>query len=373
MAAVGIFSSLAGEVLARCDILAAISEVPGTITRPFLCPATHQVHECLKDWMAGAGMTVRRDAAGNLIGHYPAALRHESATSPAAGPQHRPAQVLLIGSHVDTVPNAGRYDGLLGVLLGVAAVAGLGGKRLPFAVEVIGFSEEEGIRYRSPYLGSRAVCGTFDVALLEHADVAGISLRQAFHDFGLDASRLGEAVYPAGKILGYLEAHIEQGPILDSRDLPLGIVIAIVGQSRLQLRFEGKAGHAGTLPMELRQDALAAAAEFILDVERLARATADLRDGRHPWRCPGRHQRRSRFGQVEPGRAPSPRHGPRTGGDDLDRASGGERRAARSCFSCRPGEPSSRRADGRAAYEGAGGLRHRGRPRALANGQRRRA
>jgi allantoate deiminase len=263
MAADNIFLNLAKEVLARCDILACSSEDPGKITRTFLCQAMHEVHARLEAWMCGAGMTVRVDAAGNLIGHYPAARED--------------ANVFLIGSHLDTVPDAGRYDGVLGVLAGVAVVQALGGKRLPFAVEVLGFSEEEGIRFRSAYLGSGAVCGRFDPALLDQTDATGVSMAQAFRDFGLDGARLGEAAYSPGKVLGYLETHIEQGPVLESRNLPLGIVRAIVGQSRFRLRFEGKAGHAGTLPMEQRRDALTAAAEFVLETERLARTVADLR------------------------------------------------------------------------------------------------
>jgi allantoate deiminase len=249
-------------VLARCDILAAYSEEPGKITRTFLCQPMQGVHECLGNWMRAAGMTVRLDPAGNLIGHYPAA---ES------------APVFLIGSHLDSVPDAGKYDGVLGVLLGLAAVEALNGQRLPFAVDVLGFCEEEGVRFGTPYLGSLAASGRFDPALLDRTDAAGVSLAAALRHFGLDPSRLPGAAYPAGRVLGYLEAHIEQGPVLDSRNLPLGVVEAIVGQSRLWLHFDGKPGHAGTLPMELRQDALVAAAEFIIAVEEQARSVEGLR------------------------------------------------------------------------------------------------
>jgi allantoate deiminase len=254
---------LADDLLARCDVLAHYSEVPDKLTRTCLCDAMHQVHACLGDWMRQAGMTVRLDAAGNLIGHYGAA-RVDAAT-------------LLIGSHLDSVPDAGKYDGILGVLLGVAAVQALGGKRLPFAIDVLGFCEEEGIRFRAPYLGSLAVCGRLDRALLERSDDKGVSLAEALRRFGLDPARLAEAAYPAGKVLGYFEAHIEQGPVLDSLHLPLGIVEAIAGQGRCWLRFVGKAGHAGTLPMEHRRDALAAAAEFVLTIERHARSVDGLR------------------------------------------------------------------------------------------------
>jgi allantoate deiminase len=255
--------SLATEVLARCEILAGYTEEPGRITRTFLCEPMRGVQECLSGWMRAAGMAVRLDAAGNLIGRYPAA--------------DADAPVFLIGSHLDSVPDAGKYDGVLGVLLGVAAVRALDGQRLSFAVEVIGFCEEEGIRFRVPYLGSLAVSGRFDPALLEQTDDKGMSLAAAFRNFGLDPDRLPEAAYVPKQVLGYLEAHIEQGPVLDSRNLPLGVVEAIAGQSRLWVRFEGKAGHAGTLPMDLRQDALAAAAEFIGVVEHEARSSDGLR------------------------------------------------------------------------------------------------
>jgi allantoate deiminase len=257
------FSTLADEVLARCDVLARYSEEPNRIKRTCLCNAMHQVHASLRTWMERAGMTVRLDAAANLIGHYPAA----SADAPA----------LLIASHLDSVPDAGKYDGILGVLLGVAAVEGLRGQRLPFAIDVLGFCEEEGIRFHAPYLGSLAVCGRLNQALLERTDDNGVSLSEALRHFGLDPTRVSEAAYRPDKVLGYLEAHIEQGPVLDNAKLPLGIVDAIVGTSRCWLRFVGKAGHAGTLPMAMRQDALAAAAEFIVAVDREARSVDGLR------------------------------------------------------------------------------------------------
>jgi allantoate deiminase len=213
--------------------------------------------------MRNAGMQVRIDAIGNIIGHY-------------AG-QQPAAPLFLIGSHLDSVLDAGRYDGILGVLLGVATVQALQGKRLPFALEVLGFAEEEGIRYRSAYLGSKAVCGCFEPALLDLTDKAGVSMAQAMRAFGLDPTRLPSAAYPPGKVRGYLETHIEQGPVLESRGLALGGVEAIVGQSRYWLGFEGKAGHAVTLPMDMRQDALTAAAEFIVAVEQYARSAEGMR------------------------------------------------------------------------------------------------
>jgi allantoate deiminase len=255
--------TLARQVLERCDIIAQSSEEPGRITRTFLCPAMRHVHDHLTKWMQAAGMTVRRDALGNLIGRYPA-------TTPEA-------PMFLIGSHLDSVPNAGKYDGVLGVLLGLAAVQALAGRLLPFAVDLLGFSEEEGVRYRTPYLGSLAVCGRFNAALLERTDAAGIPLTAALRDFGLDPARIPEAAYGGERLLGYLEAHIEQGPVLEAAQVSVGVVEAIVGQSRLWVSFQGKAGHAGTLPMEYRQDALTAAAELVLHTESLARSTPGLR------------------------------------------------------------------------------------------------
>jgi allantoate deiminase len=259
------YSILADEVLQRCEILSRYSEEPGRITRPFPSAAMHGVHTCLGGWMEAAGLTVRLDPAGNLIGHSPA---EKGSATPST---------FLIGSHLDSVPNAGKYDGILGVLLGVAAIQALRGKRLAFAIDVVGFCEEEGIRFRSPYLGSLALSGRFDGKSLDRIDETGVSLAEALRSFGLDPTRVGEAAYQAAKLLGYLEVHIEQGPVLDSCDLPLGIVEAIVGQSRCWLRFEGRAGHAGTLPMDHRHDALAAAAEFVLAVEEHARSIDGLR------------------------------------------------------------------------------------------------
>jgi len=255
--------ALSGEILSRCTLVSRFSEVEGQITRPFLCASMRPLHERLGSWMQTAGMQVRRDASGNLIGHYPASEAN--------------APVFLIGSHLDSVPNAGKYDGVLGVLLGVAAAEALAGRRLPFAVEVLAFSEEEGIRFRAPYLGSLAVCGRFDPALLERTDDTGVSLAEAIRHFGLDPAEIPNAAYSPEQVLGYLEAHIEQGPILEELDLPVGVVEAIVGQSRVWVSFHGKAGHAGTLPMERRQDALTAAAQLVLQIEACARSTPGLR------------------------------------------------------------------------------------------------
>jgi allantoate deiminase len=238
------------DVIDRCRLLAEATEDPGFITRTFLSPPMHQVHAHLRGWMEQAGMRVFTDHAGNLRGVYPS----DGTDVPR----------LYIGSHLDTVPRAGAFDGILGVVLGVALIEKLGGRRLPFSIEVIGFSEEEGVRFGVPFIGSRAFIGDFDNDLLA-------SIADAITAFGLDPSRIGEA-RACDNALGYIEFHIEQGPVLESLGLPLGVVEAIAGQSRLDVLFEGKANHAGTTPMHLRQDALAGAAEWIGTVEREARA-----------------------------------------------------------------------------------------------------
>jgi len=238
------------DVIARCRLLAELSEEPGFTTRTFLSPPMRQVHAHLCAWMERAGMSVEIDHAGNLRGLYPSAQPD--------------APRLFIGSHLDTVPRAGAFDGILGVVLAVALIENLDGRRLPFAIEVIGFSEEEGVRFGIPFIGSRAFIGDIDDQLL--AKMAG-----AIAAFGLDPNRIGEAQV-GDHSLGYLEIHIEQGPVLEDLNLPLGVVEAIAGQSRRDVLFEGKANHAGTTPMNLRQDALAGAAEWTGTVEREARA-----------------------------------------------------------------------------------------------------
>lgn len=256
-------AATAREVLARCALAASFSEEPGKITRRFLSAPMKELQAQLTAWMGQAGLAPRVDAVGNVIGRYPG-LRSDT-------------PVVMIGSHLDTVPDAGKFDGVLGVLMGLAAVQVLRGRQLPFAIDVIGFSEEEGIRYRAPFLGSRAVCGTFDRTLLDRPDCDGVTMAQAFRAFGLDPERIGEAAYPPGGILAYLEPHIEQGPVLESLSAPVGVVTSIAGQTRIWVELEGRAAHAGTTPMNGRRDALAAAGELVGAVERLALATPGLR------------------------------------------------------------------------------------------------
>ncbi len=249
------------QVIARCRQLATYTEEPGSITRTFLSEPMRCVHNDVRAWMEQAGMKVRIDAAGNLRGYY-------SGTKPDA-PR------LIIGSHLDTVPNAGAFDGILGVVMGVALVEMLGGRRLSFGIEVVGFSEEEGVRFGVPFIGSRALTGTLDGEILAKQDADGVSVAEAIRAYGLDPSAIGEARV-TDDTLGYLEFHIEQGPVLESLNLPLAILTSIAGQSRLEVAFEGKANHAGTTPMHLRRDALVGAAEWIGAVEREAAAIQTL-------------------------------------------------------------------------------------------------
>jgi allantoate deiminase len=218
-------------------------------------------HQEITSWMKPLGAQVRVDAAGNLRGLYPAAEPN--------------APRLLIGSHLDTVPNAGAYDGVLGVVLAVALLEELQGRRLPFDIEVVGFSEEEGVRFGTPFIGSRALVGRLDQELLDVRDAQGISVRRAIEEFGLNPEDIAQAEL-ANDALGYLEFHIEQGPVLEKLNLPLAAVEAIAGQSRSEFTFKGRANHAGTTPMHLRCDAIAGAAEWIGMVERLAQRVHGL-------------------------------------------------------------------------------------------------
>jgi allantoate deiminase len=250
----------AEQVLDLCARIAAHTDVPGTITRTFLSPATRAVHELLGAEMQSLGMAVRTDSGGNLRGIYPAA----DPDSP----------VLLIGSHIDTVPDSGPYDGVLGVALPLVLLRTLNGKKLPYTIELIAFSEEEGVRFKFPFIGSRALVGTLTPADLQRTDPEGISIAEAIHDFGLDPDNLADALFTP-QTFAFVEVHIEQGPVLESLGLPLGIVTAIIGQSRLGLTFHGEANHAGTTPMSFRKDALAAAARWIAEVAAYPHSIAD--------------------------------------------------------------------------------------------------
>ena len=251
-------STEAATLLRRCDELAAISEEPGRLTRRVATPALRQAAERVAGWMRDAGMDVRLDPVGSLVGRY-------------AGEGDR---TLLLGSHLDSVVDAGRYDGPLGVLSALAVVERLhaAGRRLPFAVEVLGFSDEEGVRYGTAYLGSSVLAGTFDPGWLDRRDLDGVSLGEALGAVGGDPSAVaGEAREPA-RLVGWIEVHIEQGPRLEARGLPVGVVSSIQGASRAVVTFRGVAGHAGTVPMDARQDALVAASRWVLEVEREGRS-----------------------------------------------------------------------------------------------------
>jgi allantoate deiminase len=247
----------AETVMARCDQLAACSEEPDRLTRPFASGAMRKAHELVGAWMQAAGLEVRRDNIGNLRGR----------VGPADGP------TLLMGSHLDSVRGAGRYDGPLGVVIAIAAAQRV---RVPYALEVLAFADEEGLRYGTTYLGSRAVAGTLDTAALKLVDRDGVSMADAITSFGGDPSAIAQDAWRGGPLLGYFEPHIEQGPVLEARRLPVGVVSAIAGQNRYALNFKGEAGHAGTVPMNGRRDALAAASEFVLATEAEGRAQPGL-------------------------------------------------------------------------------------------------
>jgi allantoate deiminase len=250
------------KILERLESLGGLSEEEGKLTRRFATPAMRRANDLAGQWMREAGMRVRQDAIGNLIGHYP-------------GISNR-AKILMLGSHLDTVPNAGKFDGALGVVLGIACVEQLAGRKLPFAIEVVAFADEEGARFHTSYLGSRAMTGEWTADVLRYVDAEGIELRAALRQFGGDPDRIAQCRADSAKLLGYAEVHIEQGPVLEQKNLAVGVVTAIAGQTRARVMFDGKAGHAGTTPMRQRRDALVAAAHFILEVERHARRRKGL-------------------------------------------------------------------------------------------------
>ncbi len=237
----------AARIMQRCEELARHSELAGGLTRVFLSPEHRAASDLVLGWMREAGMR--------------------------AG-----LPCLMLGSHLDTVRDAGRYDGMLGVVTAIDCVAALAAKdrRLPFAIEVVGFGDEEGVRFGTTMLGSRAIAGGVEAAVLGARDANGVSVEQALREFGLDPARVPNLGRQKGDVLAYAELHIEQGPVLEAEGLPVGVVTAINGFSRLRARVRGTAGHAGTVPMQLRRDALAAAAECVLAVECVARSDPQL-------------------------------------------------------------------------------------------------
>ncbi|WP_336777383.1 allantoate amidohydrolase [Pantoea sp. USHLN256] len=247
--------SAAARVMVRCDTLAAISESEEGLTRVYLSPEQLRANARVAEWMQAAGMTTWQDAVGNICGRY-------EATQPGA-------QALLLGSHLDTVRNAGRYDGMLGVLSAIETVQWLHDRqqRLPLAIEIIGFGDEEGTRFGITLLGSRGMTGSWPESWVTHPDGNGITVAEAMQDVGFDAAKILDAARDVNDIAAYLELHIEQGPCLEQEDLALGVVTAINGARRLNCSFIGEAGHAGTVPMTHRKDALAAAAEWMVFIE----------------------------------------------------------------------------------------------------------
>ena len=252
------FNRLAQQVYHNCQQLAAFSQASDNMDRRYLTPQHQQANQQVADWMHQAGMTTWQDAVGNQWGRF---------ASPIAD-----APTLLIGSHLDTVPNGGKYDGILGVLLPLGLLQYCFDHHLsfPFHIELVGFGDEEGTRFGSTLLGSRGVTGNWNANWAELTDADGISLSDALQTFGLSFAKVGEAARQPGSFLAFLEVHIEQGPVLEAEDLPVGIVTSIAGAKRFNLTVTGKAGHAGTVPMALRQDALVAASEMIVAISDIA-------------------------------------------------------------------------------------------------------
>jgi allantoate deiminase len=257
-------ASLGEEIVARINELGAISGTPGQLTRIFLSKEHRAAADLIQSWMRSAGMRAHLDAIGNVCGRYEG---------------ERPGlPCLMLGSHYDTVRDAGKWDGPLGLITAISCVADLNkrGRRLPFAIEVTGFADEEGVRFASTLLGSRAVAGTFDESVLNAKDSSGISMREALLQFGLDPEHIGAAARARSELHAYIELHIEQGPVLENENLPVGVVTAISGATRLSVVLTGMAGHAGTVPMVLRRDALAGAAECIVAIEEFCRTDVGL-------------------------------------------------------------------------------------------------
>ena len=246
-------------IMERLEALGRISDEPGCLTRLFASPAMRRANELVESWMLKAGLSTGVDALGNLIGSLP-------------GP-NQDSKTLLLGSHLDTVRNAGKYDGPLGVLTAIACLEQIrvAKRALPFAIKVVAFADEEGARFQTAYLGSRALTGQLDEKDLALVDENGVTMEQAILQFGGDPAKLEFSRMAGEDLLGYVEVHIEQGPVLEQKNLAVGVVTAIAGQTRAKLKFEGRPGHAGTTPMDMRQDALCGASEFIVDADKYAR------------------------------------------------------------------------------------------------------
>src|SRR5271170_244951 len=250
------------RLMARLEALAAFSDQPRRLTWLFLSDAHRRAARAFIGWCGEAGLAARIDAAGNVVAHYEG--------------RRKGAPALMLGSHIDTVRDAGRYDGNYGALAALAVVEALvnRGERLDHAIEIVAFGDEEGVRFRTTLTGSRALAGTYPEDALDQRDSGGFSMREALKAFGGDPERA--ASIRRTNVAAFVEAHIEQGPILEAERLPLGIVTAINGATRLEVGVDGVAGHAGATPMRLRRDALTAAAEMALAIEARARIEPDL-------------------------------------------------------------------------------------------------
>jgi hydantoinase/carbamoylase family amidase len=254
------------RLMQQSEILGAMTEVPGEVTRTYLTPMAKRAGEQIIAWMKEAGCDEAAwDALGNVVGRYHGVNGQEG------------SKVLMTGSHMDSVVNAGKYDGLYGILSPIACVHALSAqkKRLPFTFEIVAFGDEEGVRFGVTLIGSKAMAGKFDPAWWSKADKDGITLRDATNAFGGDASKVESLKRDPKKYLGFIESHIEQGPVLLNDGLSVGVVTAIAGATRVRVNVKGLAGHAGTVPMPVRQDALVAAAEIIQEIERFCAAGSD--------------------------------------------------------------------------------------------------
>ena len=246
----------ANKIMEQADRLAEFTAMEGGLLRAYLTPEHKQAHRQIADWMTVAGLQVWEDSVGNQWGR-------KVASNPTL-------PTLIIGSHSDTVSNAGKYDGNLGVLLAIEAMNLLSDTDLPFNVDIVAFADEEGTRFNTTLIGSSAVAGCFKSDWLAIEDADGISMGQAMRDFGLNPASAGSDKYTTEQVLAYLEVHIEQGPVLESKDLAVGVVTAIAGAKRYQFNVRGMAGHAGTVPLDLRQDALCGVAQMISSIEYFA-------------------------------------------------------------------------------------------------------
>ena len=253
-----LFKTSAERVMRRCEALAAVSESGDYIERTYLSDSHKRANAIVEGWIAEAKAEHWQDAVGNVWGRLPS--------------QDADSKTLILGSHLDTIVDAGKYDGILGVLMAVELLHLLRSQRiaLPFNIDVVGFCDEEGVRFGATLLGSYAIADRWKDDWLDLTDVNGVSIAEAMTSFGLDSTKVSDAAIPRENLAGYLEVHIEQGPVLDRANLPVGEVTAIAGARRFNFVIEGESGHAGTVPMEMRKDALVGACLCVQEVEKAA-------------------------------------------------------------------------------------------------------